>query len=145
MIRLAALSLLLLASGCSMFGASRGENPARADARARWAASGPDAYTMTQSRSCFCPREITGPFEVSVREGSLVSVLLDGAPVPAERALTVDGLFDLIADAYAGEADEVRVTYHPTLGYPTDLWIDYERMAADEETGYNVTALAPHE
>lgn len=143
MIRLAALALLLLSSGCSMLGAGRGGDPALADARARWEARGPADYAMTQSRNCFCPPDVRGPFEVTVRDGAVATVRLDGAPVPSERALSIDALFDLIADAYAGEAAEVRVSYDPALGYPTEIWIDYERQLADEETGYTVTALAP--
>lgn len=143
MTRLAALALLLVASGCSVLGAGRAGDPALAAARARWAASGPDAYTMTQSRSCFCPRDVTGPFEVTVRDGAVTSVTLDGAPVPTDRAVTVDALFDLIAEAHARSAAEVRVSYHPSLGYPTEIWIDYDRQMADEEAGYAVTALAP--
>ena len=143
MTRLAALALLLVASGCSVFGAGRGGNPDLAAARARWSASGLRAYTMTQSRSCFCPRDATGPFRVAVRDGAVTQVTLDGKPVPTDRALTVEDLFDLLADAYARGADEVRVTYHASLGYPTELWVDYEQRIADEETGYAITALAP--
>lgn len=143
MIRLAALSLLLAASGCSVVGASRGGDPALAEARARWEARGPADYAMTQSRSCFCPRDVTGPFEVAVRDGAITSVTFDGASVPTDRAQSVDALFDLIADAYARDAAEVRVRYDPALGYPTEIWIDYDRQMADEETGYTVSALSP--
>ncbi len=143
MTRLAAVALLLSLSGCSLLGAGRDDDSALADARARWAAHGPDAYTMTQSRSCFCPREVTGPFEVTVRDGEVASVALDGASVPTDRARSVEALFDLIADAHARDAAEVRVSYDPALGYPTEVWIDYDRQMADEETGYTMSALAP--
>ena len=33
----------------------------------------------------------------------------------------------------------MRVTYHPVLGFPAELFIDYERMTADEELGMRIT------
>lgn len=131
---------LLLVAGCSSFGREPG---ALAEARARWAASGTADYTMTQERMCFCPTEYRGPFVVTVRDGAVVAVTLDGASLPTDRALSVEALFDLVAAAYDRRADDVQVSYHPTLGYPTSIQIDYERQAADEELGLTVTALQP--
>jgi len=144
MTRLAALALLVLSSGCSMFGASRGER-ALADARAVWNASGPSAYTMTQERLCFCGPETTGPFDATVRDGAVTAATRDGETVPTDRVRTVDGLFDVLADAYRRDARRVDVTYHPTLGYPTSIWIDYVDEVADDEQGYRVTTLAPRD
>lgn len=55
------------------------------------------------------------------------------------RLPTNHGLFDLLANAYAGGADDVRVTDDGTLEYPIQLRIDDDRAMQDEEVGYDVS------
>lgn len=112
-------------------------------ARARWAVAGPDDYRFTVGRICFCPPALSGPFEVVVRDGRVASVTRDGQPVgPDAPALpTVEGMFDAVTEAYASSADEVRVRYDERLGYPVEIYVDEDFQAADEETGYTVSAL----
>jgi hypothetical protein len=132
------LSLLLVPlSACSSFGPAVELDAARE----RWSEAGFSDYVMTLERSCFCPAEYRGPFNVTVQNGQITSVEYEGADMPSDRALSVNGLFDLIDDAFASGADKVEVTYHPRLGYPTNLFIDYETQAADEEVGVVVTGL----
>jgi hypothetical protein len=115
-----------------------------AAARARWTAAGVDDYSYTLSRQCFCPPEFIGPFNVTVRDGAVRSVTREGAPVNTSQVPipTVPAIFDEIAAAIDAGAAEVRVEYDATLGYPTELWIDQDRMMADEETGYSISALS---
>ncbi len=54
---------------------------------------------------------------------------------------TVEGLFDLIADAIARRAYSIQAAYHPDLGYPESVYIDYDERQADEERGFNITML----
>lgn len=130
--------LVLPVSGCSLFGGTSREARSLDDARARWAANGPDAYTMTYGRHCFCPSDVTGPFAVRVADGRVVSVTLNGDAVPTDRAQTVDALFDLLERAYDRDAHRVDVTYDPALGFPSQIYIDYDERIADEEAGYTV-------
>jgi hypothetical protein len=51
----------------------------------------------------------------------------------------VDGLFDILREAYGEDAHDILVSYDPNLGYPTDFSIDYEEQVADEELGMRVT------
>lgn len=121
-----------------------GGGPERVEqARGRWDAAAPAAYRFTLHRSCFCPPEFRGPFLVTVRDGHVAAVEYEGAPIDAERALTVDDLFTLLAEAYGRDAERVEATFDPDLGYPTSLFVDYEAQMADEEVGYTVTALRP--
>ncbi|WP_412062358.1 DUF6174 domain-containing protein [Rubrivirga sp. IMCC45206] len=111
-------------------------------AMAKWEAADLGAYTMTLRRMCFCPTpDYTGPFAVTVRDGEVASVRLDGATVPAERGMSVEDLFELLEDAYDREAEVVEVSFDPDLGYPTAINIDYSSMMADEEIGYGVSDL----
>ena len=113
-------------------------------ARERWEAAGLSGYEMTLRRICFCPSpDYTGPFEVTVRGGELEAVARGGTRVDDERGETVEGLFDLIEDAYTRKAQSVTVEFDPELGYPANLSIDYSFQMADEEIGYMVSDLRP--
>ncbi len=109
--------------------------------RARWETQGLADYTYDVRRVCFCP----------FREGVRVTVV-DGAvtgasdlatgevlePNEVQLYLTIDGLFDLIQDAYDRNAHQVQVEFHPSRGYPTRIFIDYSEMIADEELGFTL-------
>jgi hypothetical protein len=146
----AAIALMLALPACVPPPAGPTDGPITGDppqaletARARWDAAGVDDYSYTISRGCFCPPEFIGPFQVAVRDGAIVSATRDGAAVDTAQVQipTVPAIFDEIAEAIEAGAAEVRVTYDATLGYPTDVWIDQDRMMADEEMGYAVTDL----
>lgn len=109
-------------------------------ARARWQAASLDRYRMTLQRICFCPSpDYTGPFEVTVADGEVQAVTLNGAAVDAERGESVEALFALIDDAYERGAVDVALEFDPDLGYPTSIGIDYSFQMADEEIGYRVS------
>ena len=59
-------------------------------------------------------------------------------PNEVQLYLTIDGLFDLIQDAYDRNAHEVQVEFDPSRGYPTRIYIDYSEMIADEELGFTL-------
>jgi hypothetical protein len=37
---------------------------------------------------------------------------------------------------------EARTVFDPTLGYPVDVYFDYQASVADEEWGFQVTEFA---
>ena len=41
------------------------------------------------------------------------------------------------------DAASIRAEFHPELGYPTQVFVDYHENTADEERGYRVLALEP--
>lgn len=95
-------------------------------------------YRYTLSRSCFCIAEARGPVIIEVRNGRTTSVtsVETGQPVNPEffqKYDTVPRLFDLIRDAIKRKADSLDVKYNSTLGYPTQINIDYSFQIADEE------------
>ena len=139
-----AVAALLGVAGCTDLGPEVGAVNDLEEARARWESARPTSYVFALERLCFCGLESRGPVRVRVQGTVAVErVYVDsGDPVQAamaEQFPTVDGLFDILASALAGEAHEVRVTYDPALGVPTDFWIDYMEFAADEELGMRVT------
>jgi hypothetical protein len=84
-----------------------------------------------------------------VRDRRLVSVtrVSDGAAVPPSdwplRYYTVDQMFDLIEESQRQGAAEVRVTYDPQLGYPTEVYLDPRATVADDERQFEYASLAP--
>lgn len=94
---------------------------------------------------CFCRYD--GTLLVRVRAGTVTSAtrMADGSALSAAELADVPSvgeLFDIARQALA-EADEVEVAYHPTLGYPTSLAIDWQENAADDEVFYTAAAVMP--
>lgn len=140
------LALLLSTLGvatCDVSGPGLSELHELSTNRARWSRVGPDAYSYAVRRLCFC----AGPALVAVRvtvleDGTVERVYVEtGEEVPEELQElfpTVDGLFDVLADAFDRNAHSVEVTYDPSSGAPLDIFIDYRENVADEELGFDV-------
>jgi len=136
------VGLATMLTACGGTGPSDARERALDDAQARWEALGPSSYVYAVMRQCFCPIEFLGPARLTVEDGVVVSRIYVGSgdPVPPGYDFpAVDGLFDVIRSALADDADEILATYDPDLGIPLEIWIDFERMAADEEIGWTVT------
>lgn len=118
---------------------------ALADYRTLWETQRLTDYTFDVSRVCYC--QFRGDVRVTVKDGVITGVteLASEVARDPETFRTIDGLFDLVQDAYARDAHEVQVEFDPSRGYPTRIWIDYVQMMADEEVGFtllsDVTAL----
>ena len=117
-----------------------------------WKDQGLRNYDFTLERQCFCPEDWRGPVNIQVRNGATVSVtyVSSGAAVTEgkfDNADTIDKLFTMLKNAYAGKgdfeqkADTINVTYNAQMGYPTTFFIDVSQIIADEEQGYTVTNL----
>lgn len=117
-----------------------------------WKDQGLKDYDFTLERQCFCPEDWRGPVNIQVRNGAAVSVTYVSSGVAVtegkfDNADTIDKLFTILKNAYAGkgdfeeEADTVDVTYNSRMGYPTTFFIDVSQTMADEEQGYTVTSL----
>ena len=104
----------------------------------RFESSAPLSYTYTVRVNCECPTDVTRPVTVWVDRGVTEYLLYedDGRPVPLSYANSfpsVEQLFDAIQDAIDRGAQVIDVDYDATFGYPTNVYIDYERSLADEE------------
>lgn len=143
----ALLAAAILSPGC-LFGP---EEDSRAEEdldrnRALWASQQIRSYEVEYHVGCFCPPPYH--LRLHVRDGVLVSAVAveDGRPVDAAQLQwlhTVDRAFQVIADALKEGADEVRVSYHPTLGHPVSVYIDHSFNWADEETIFEMRDLLP--
>ena len=104
----------------------------------RFESSAPLSYSYTVRVNCECPSDVTRPVVVWVDRGSVEYLFYedDGRPVPfsiANSFPSVEQLFDAIQDGIDRNADFIDVEYDFTYGYPTSVYIDYDRRVADEE------------
>jgi hypothetical protein len=111
-----------------------------------WAKQNISNYRFTVRQTCFCSIESMQPVNIEVRNGKVTSIVpaIDVLSFNREDFTNHDSiakLFDVIEDAIAKEAEHLSVTYHPTLGYPTKIDIDYDQMMADEEISLTIDNL----
>ena len=142
----AAVVSTLVVAGCDDEGPGAQALRDLTNARARWARVGPDDYRYAIRRLCFCGPEAIGPVRVTVSAGEATArVYVDGGePVPGSLAPlfpTVDGVFQILVDAFEDGAYRIDVVYDPETGVPLDVFIDYEENVADEELGFEVTEV----
>lgn len=115
-----------------------------AQARQRWETLALRDYTITVARVCRCTPEFRGPFDVTVREGLVESILVAGAPAVAEIAadsFTVDGLFGQIDESLSG--DRLDVVFDPQRGIPVTILSDPTLGTADDEVELRVVRFQP--
>jgi hypothetical protein len=113
-----------------------------------WAKQNISNYRFTVRQICFCSMESMQPVNIEVRNGKVTSIVpaIDALSFNREDFTNHDSiakLFDVIEDAIAKEAEDLLVTYHPTLGYPTQISIDYDQWMADDEISFTIENLQP--
>jgi hypothetical protein len=112
----------------------------------RFQSTAPLSYSYTVHVTCDCPTDVTRPVNVYVDRGSVEYLYYqdDGRAVPysiSNSFPSVEQLFDAIQDGIDRRADRIDVDYDPTYGYPTNVFIDYDRNIADEELLLNTWGL----
>jgi hypothetical protein len=129
---------------------------ARADAnldaaRALWSKAGLQSYEYGYHKFCECHPETPPETVVSIRNGTVVGVrhrpVNSTVEVPAEQKnlefyWTMDGLFTLVASALE-RGVQVRVAYDATLGFPRELYIDYDADFIGDELDLRLTTVTP--
>jgi len=145
---LSGLLLFLLAACITREGA---QSPPTAQtalqaAQQQWAAQQIASYRFGLAVSCFCPEELRQPVVITVTGGETSEMVTaeGGEPVTNEffaQYDTVEKLFALIQQAIDEGADEVTVTYEPTLGYPMEIKLDGSTQIADDERFLTISDL----
>jgi hypothetical protein len=118
-------------------------------ARMRWAAAELRGYEYGYHKFCECHRDSPPETTVTVRDGKVVGVrhrpVGSATEVPAadknlDYYWTVDGLFALIASAQQ-RGVEVRAQYDSALGYPREVFIDYDSDFIGDELDVRLTRV----
>jgi hypothetical protein len=140
--------LLIATLACVALGA--GAQPAElAAGRSAWRAAKLVDYEYGYRKYCACHPDSPPETIVTVRGGEVVGVRhrpVDSAnEVQAEaRNLkyywTIDELFELIDSAQRRGA-QVRASYDPKRGFPTEIHIDYDKNAIGDELDVVLTTV----
>jgi hypothetical protein len=119
-------------------------------ARARWQQAALANYEYGYHKFCECHRESPPETTVTVRGGTVTNVRHRPAgstvDVPAadknfEYYWTVDGLFGAIASALE-RGVQVRAVYDADLGFPREIYIDYDADFIGDELDLRLTGVA---
>ena len=134
---------------CALAAAPAAADAALDGARSRWRAAALPAYEYGYHKFCECHRESPPETVVTVREGTVVGVRHRPAgsttEVPAadknfEYYWTVEGLFELIASAQE-RGVQVRASYDEALGFPREVYIDYDAEFIGDELDVRLTGV----
>jgi len=146
---LGALALLPLLAACDSVTGTDDLSRAQSELDRNWnrfESSAPLSYSYTVRVNCECPSEITRPVVVWVDRGSIEYQYYEdtGLPVPlsiSNSFPSAEQLFDAIQDGIDRRADNIDVQYDFTYGYPTSVYIDYDRRVSDEELSLTTRGL----
>lgn len=136
----------LVCSGAAMAGE---QQEALEQAQQLWQAQSSASYEYAYFKECDCYRDGPPLTVVTVANGEIDQVAFvrqdSGREIAArDDALdsywTIDDLFARIAGALERQA-ELSVEYHETLGYPLNLYIDYDADFIGDETDLRLTRL----
>lgn len=140
--------LQLVLVGCGSVGLGDSPQDVLERNRRLWEEAEPAAYSYEVGRLCFCTPESLGPVRVVVEDGIVIDRTYVGTGDPVDAGWAdlfplVEGLFDILEDAYDRDASDVQVTFDPTSGVPIEFSIDYILNAADDELGMSATVPVP--
>ena len=132
--------MTLILAGCAAMGSALGDPSEIEQNKEKWQDAGISHYRYHLSISCFCVFVENMPLVIEVQDGEIVSMEFhNGAEIDPsllelfEKYATIDRIFAEVEAGLNGAADNVVVTYDPTYGFPTEVTLDFEQQAADDE------------
>lgn len=151
------LTLLALAVAACSGAAQAGGNQAGGGSQTeiernldKWRDANVTHYRYNLNISCFCVFSQDMPLVIEVMDGKVVSMEYESGkeidPANLEtfnKFSTIDRIFAEVEAGLAGAADEVKVTYDETYGFPVDITLDYVKEAIDDELYITVSNFEP--
>ena len=138
--KLILIVMTLVLAGCAAMGSAMGNQSEIEQNKEKWQDAGISHYRYNLFISCFCIFVENMPLVIEVQDGQVVSMeYQNGNEIDPsllelfEKYATVDRIFAEVEAGLNGAADNVVVTYDPTYGFPTEVTIDVEQQAADDE------------
>ena len=136
------ITLAMFAAAVWVPAAASADSALLESARSLWQSAQSGNYRYSFQKYCECYRGEPPTTVVTVRDGQIRDVFHvhsdSDRQVPARDGSldlywTVEDLFGKLETAYSRDA-VVRVEYHPDLGYPVSLYIDYDPGFVGDET-----------
>ncbi|MED5388918.1 MAG: DUF6174 domain-containing protein [Pseudomonadota bacterium] len=114
-----------------------------AGAQQRWVEQGLTQYRYQARQQCYCGAPALQPASVQVsgNHARLETPDPTGALTPLVR--TIEAWFALIEEKQRNGWHQVDVEYHPQLGYPVHIQLDFDPRMADDEQEYWIDHLTP--
>jgi hypothetical protein len=133
--------MTLVLAACSAVAGAAGNQSEIEQNKEKWQNANVPHYRYNLHISCFCIFVENMPLIIEVQDGEVVSMEFEnGAEIdPAigqdlfDKYATIDRIFAEVDAGLNGAADNVIVKYDPTYGFPTEVTIDVEEQAADDE------------
>jgi hypothetical protein len=114
-----------------------------------WLALGIQNYDFVYQVSCFCAILGPNPAKISVRDNTVTGVtsadstISLGVTPPLSSYPTVDSLFSILERAQKATPTGVTVEFDQTYHYPSKIFVDPVKNAADDEITYTVQKFTP--
>jgi hypothetical protein len=138
--KLILIVMALILAGCAAMGNALGSQSEIEQNKEKWQDAGISHYRYNLFISCFCVFTQDMPLIIEVQDGEVVSMeFQSGKEIDPsllelfEKYATIDRVFTEVEAGLNGAADNVVVTYDPTYGFPTEVTLDFEQQAADDE------------
>ncbi len=138
--KLLLILLTLALAACTAVGNALGRQSEVEQNKEKWQNSGISHYRYHLSVSCFCVFTQDMPLIIEVQDGKVISIeyqsgnTIDPSLLELfERYATIDRVFAEIEAGLNGAADNVTVKYDPAYCFPSDVTIDVEKQATDDE------------
>ncbi|MEE9425779.1 MAG: DUF6174 domain-containing protein, partial [Methylococcales bacterium] len=120
------------------------------NARGKWEQLAIDDYSYTLTNP------LSAPVKLVIEENQFVDISYDCGQEntnvfealcdenPGEGLFrTVESLFQVVDDAIVYQAEVIKVEYDQTYGYPTTIFIDFDKSGADDEMTFKASDLQP--
>jgi len=138
--KLILIVMTLALAACTAVGNALGSQSEIEQNQGKWQDAGISHYRYHLSISCFCVFTQDMPLIIEVQDGKVISMEYQSGKAidPSllelfEKYATIDRVFAELEADLNGAADEVTVKYDPTYGFPTEVTIDVEKQATDDE------------
>ena len=132
--------MALALAACSAVAGASGNQSEIEQNKEKWQDANISHYRYHLHLSCFCVFVENMPLVIEVQNGEVVSMEYQNGneidPSLLElfnKYATIDRIFAEVEAGLNGGADNVVVKYDPTYGFPTEVTIDVEQQAADDE------------
>lgn len=132
--------MTLILAGCAAMGNALGNQSEIEQNREKWQDAAISHYRFHLFVGCFCVFTQDMPLIIEVQDGKVVSMeYQSGNEIDPSlmdlfnKYATIDRIFAEVEAGLNGAADNVVVKYDPTYGFPSEVTIDFEQQAADDE------------
>lgn len=138
--KLFVLFMTLVLAACTAVGSAMGNQSEIDQNKEKWQDANISHYRYNLFLSCFCAFTEDMPLIIEVQDGNVVSMEFQSGkeidPSLLElfnKYATLDRILAEVEAGLNGAADNVIVKYEPTYGFPTEVTLDVEQQAADDE------------